>query len=822
MSIIPDNPRVFADIAGPLVRHARLPAKDLLPIIPVGAKLGPTTKVDPSQCGKVPGFYRREEGVWVGLPGTWAAEGLNPTLQRSVGTWPTTNVGLRTADFPALDIDVQSDSVRRMIEERADIVFGTTAVRERAGSTRALWLFRRAGDEPIRKMKLAFQMEGQEHSVEFLGLGQQCVIFGTHPSGRPYEWREGCSLMHLTADSLVPVTATEMRAFFDVIAEVIREAGGVIGTVHRGGVGGSEGHVVAEIEPSAPADIALDALWAIPNDDIHVPTREKFLAVLASFKAALGRTAEDHRAGAEAWAVEHAWATTAYFDKVWNSLDRVKVGPDYLFREARKLGWKGSAKLDFEGLSEAEAEAIIASAQSEQEEAAQALQTTARQLVYWEEGCTWIAWGSGEEFSLTSLNYSRIGLGIAQAGASGLATASAKLANSGLVRAVKGRTYMPGKPKLFEYEWEGRRGLWYNTWNPSFAVIKPGIGTAEDAQPWLDHVAWLLPDEGERRTLLQWMAHVVTQPGVKVRWAPVIIGAQGIGKDLMFAPVRHGIGGHNFAEIAPKTLVEKWTFFYEKQLVVVEEMQRLDKMEVYEQIKAVITGTGADTLWVEHKHKQPYQVPNLVNFAFLTNHSNAISLAPDDRRFFVVQCAPEEKQGNDYYQALGRWYRNGGLEAVVRYLRGVDLSDFQPDTVPGWTEAKRAMLEETLPPFPRWLTEQFEKGGRLEGRTVITTAEVRDLALHDHAVPSKVRDALTDYQLYLGFKVAGWRQSKPMKMSNGRSGRVYVRDAGLLGLPAATLRARLKTERKQGQEFALVESDEGDTDATEQHASVDG
>ena len=90
----------FVDAAHAFVQ-AGIPRKDLIPLIPRNAVLGPGSKIDPSQRGKIPGRYRRD-GAWVGLSGGWASEGLSAELQKDAAQWPTENIGLRAADFPAV------------------------------------------------------------------------------------------------------------------------------------------------------------------------------------------------------------------------------------------------------------------------------------------------------------------------------------------------------------------------------------------------------------------------------------------------------------------------------------------------------------------------------------------------------------------------------------------------------------------------------------------------------------------------------------------------------------------------------------------------
>jgi hypothetical protein len=790
----------FGSAVEPYIQRARLPETDLLPIVPPNAKLRDGTKIDPKMRGKVPGRFSRVSGDWVGLVGTWPVEGISPALAAKARSWPTQNIGLRAANWPGLDIDVADPALRDLIEQLAVEFLGPAPVRERDNAPRSLLVYRAAGDDPILKTRLMFEVGGAKHAVELLAAGQQYLIAGTHPSGAAYRWRHGFELVEWGSEGLTPVTAADVRGFFAALLERLVTMGASVTAQRQQHVPG-EGVAVSDVEPIVPLELALDALRAVPNNEQNLPTREAFLGRLASFKAAVGRLSEqeDVIEAARAWATKDGYADDDYFDHCWQTLTHVRASPEGLIRAARRSGWHGDAKADFAGAEEAE-EVIQEIQQAEQTEQ-ELLAAAAKQVVYWTDQQVWIVTGSGSFLSHNALNYHPIGLTLAAAGASGLKSAAARLRNSGLVRDVAGVTYSPGAPAVYNWTWEGRTGVWFNRWKggPSLA------GDAGDVTKFLELVEWMLPDPVERDKFLDWMAFIVQNPGKKVRWAPVLIGAQGIGKDTMLKPLVWALGHHNVAEISPSNLLDRWTAYYESQLVIVQEMLRLDKVEVYERVKAAITGTGANTLLVEKKFQPAYPVPNNVAFIFLTNHSDAFAVAADDRRFFVLQCAPPARRADEYYNDLHSWYDAGGVGRVARWLAKRDVRAFRADTAPEWTQAKQAMLEETLPLFAQWLaTEVIEPDGRWYGRTTIPVSEVRNLMYREHSLPAKVRDSFNYKTMTLGFKALGWvRPNNAVPLPDGSRQRVWTSDHDLMSATSAVLAARVAAETKT-REFGVV------------------
>ena len=525
----------FARATEPFSERGQFPRTDLLPIIPPGAKLVSKTAVDVEHLGKIPGRYDFKAGLWSGLPGAWPTVGLTPRTLAQCPHWPTENVGLRAENFPAVDIDVASEEARDLIEGLANFHLGQAPARTRANAPRALLVYRLTGDEPIRKMRLCFaDKDGVENAVEFLGLGQQYLVAGQHPSGSYYEWREGADLATFGVNGLAKITADDARAFMTSVHNAILERGWTItlNTRRRGGPAG-EGTALADIEPVLSAELALEALNAIPNTDEVLPLREDIVSVLAGLKAAIGKEAlrEDVKASAREWATRHGWADADYFEAVWASLTHIRVGPNALMGRARKFGWFGDAPLDFPDDVE-EADAKVAAVQETANEEDAALRALAAKVVYWPAMMRFILSGTGEQLPHAALNaYPGLGTMVAPSGASGVKTAANRLVNSGLLRHVAGVTYLPGKPELVSWTSGSTKATFYNKWISHDVTLPPNV-TDADVAPWLSHFEYLFTDMVERALMLDFLAHLVQRRGEKIRWAPVIIGRQGVGKDM--------------------------------------------------------------------------------------------------------------------------------------------------------------------------------------------------------------------------------------------------------------------------------------------------
>lgn len=288
------------------------------------------------------------------MTGQWAATGLDPETIAAAQDWPTENVGLRAAAFPAIDIDTATPAALALVEGAVATLFGTgNPVRVRSGAPRALYPFRlKPGAEAIRKRRLEWaDMDGNRHGLDVLGLGQQYAVAGTHPKGARYEWRDGQGLATVGANSLPPLTTDDVDAFIDLLTEAIQAEGGAVVSVSAPvGVSSDYQVTVRDAVPAWSDEMAMEALNAIPNTPEGLPTRESLVALLASFKAATGRNADTLAHDVEEWAVRYGWAEPEYFWKIWDSIAVSHVPPDHLAHVARAHGWRGDAVLDFIGL----------------------------------------------------------------------------------------------------------------------------------------------------------------------------------------------------------------------------------------------------------------------------------------------------------------------------------------------------------------------------------------------------------------------------------------------------------------------------------------
>ena len=258
---------------------------DLIPIIPPGAQLAPTSKVSSNLIGKIPGL-RKENGLWTGNKHWRTTEA---TLQ-DVRTWQRwgASIGLKADRFPGLDIDTSDADLAGIVESAALARLGPAPVRT-GNYPKRLLPYR--STEPFGRMRLYLKKHDQSHLIEILGAGQQYLVSGVHPkTQRAYEWSADPAV--LGAGGLTEITREQAIAFLDHLSEAAEMLGYI---TKRVGDGAVVERTAASSQPGleAPSIEELrQAVELIPNDDAF-PGWDEYIKMLHAIRAAAGPNDEE-------------------------------------------------------------------------------------------------------------------------------------------------------------------------------------------------------------------------------------------------------------------------------------------------------------------------------------------------------------------------------------------------------------------------------------------------------------------------------------------------------------------------------------------------
>lgn len=255
---------------------------DVIPVIPPGSPLAPTSTLSPAALGKTPGV-RTASGLWCGL--NWRELKATPADAKTWDGWGA-NVGIRADRTVGLDLDVADEALAEIIEQAALAQLGPAPVRI-GNPPKRLLPYRVAA--PFSKMRLVIRREGQTYLVEWLGSGQQWLAAGTHPTGRRYTWDR--DLAEIGAAGLTEVTQEQAQAFLGYVGDAVGMIGYECQQIGDGRPEGApRGDQARLLAPSI--DELRTVVELIPNDD-RFPGRDEMIKMLAAVRAAAGPDDED-------------------------------------------------------------------------------------------------------------------------------------------------------------------------------------------------------------------------------------------------------------------------------------------------------------------------------------------------------------------------------------------------------------------------------------------------------------------------------------------------------------------------------------------------
>ena len=246
------------------------------------------------------------------------------------------------------------------------------------------------------------------------------------------------------------------------------------------------------------------------------------------------------------------------------------------------------------------------------------------------------------------------------------------------------------------------------------------LGDARLATPFVEHVKKIFNKDGDADQFLNYMAHRVQKPWEKPRFALLIAGGQGVGKDTAVEFCCPAIGVWNVSNIDPAAFESNFNEFAASTLVRISEAANLHEMSKWafnERTKVLIAGSP-DVCQINPKYGQKYSVRMFCGVIITTNHlASGIYIPPDDRRYDVIEAATmeemgiaDEKKRREYFSDLWDWFLAGGSNHIAAYLHERDLSGFSASNGQRKTDAHRTVVAGGLS-GDQWLDDILDELG---------------------------------------------------------------------------------------------------------------
>lgn len=310
-----------------------------------------------------------------------------------------------------------------------------------------------------------------------------------------------------------------------------------------------------------------------------------------------------------------------------------------------------------------------------------------------------------------------------------------------------------------------------------------------DPQPFLTHLAKVLPEQQDRDILLAYMAACIQYKGAKFQWAPLLQGCEGNGKTLFTRCVAFAIG-NRYTHLPPANEIsEKFNeWLFNKIFIGIEDVYVPDhKKEIIEVLKPMITN---DRLAMRAMQQSQVMGDNRANFMLNSNHKDAIRKTRTDRRFSVFYTAQQDEEDlvrdgmtGDYFPDLYQWLRSGGYAVVAQYLETYAIPDeLNPATkchrAPVTTSTNEA-INASMGGVEQEILEAVEEGrpGFAGGwiSSVAVERLLNDMRAGRAIPPNKRRDLLVSLGYDWHPALTNGRANNPIAIDDGKKPRLFIR-----------------------------------------------
>lgn len=199
--------------------------------------------------------------------------------------------------------------------------------------------------------------------------------------------------------------------------------------------------------------------------------------------------------------------------------------------------------------------------------------------------------------------------------------------------------------------------------------IPPSVEKAAgDVTPFLTHIQLLLPDAGDQKLLLDYLAHCVKYPGFKIPWAPLIQSTEGAGKKPFIHIMEHCLGSTYVYKPNAQELVASGSKFNAwmraKLMIIVDEIKVDERRDLIEVLKPMISENKIE---IQQKGVDQEMEDNAANWLFFSNFKDAIPINQNGRRYAIFYSAIANEQdllnrgmNKEYFDTLFEWIHTGG------------------------------------------------------------------------------------------------------------------------------------------------------------------
>lgn len=212
--------------------------------------------------------------------------------------------------------------------------------------------------------------------------------------------------------------------------------------------------------------------------------------------------------------------------------------------------------------------------------------------------------------------------------------------------------------------------------------------------------------------ILDYLAHMLQEPGELPRTSIVFKSEQGVGKNIFFESFAEKILGPKYLLSTTNIdhILGRFPMINQKMLVLMDEANGKDSFLANDKIKGFIT---APKVSYEKKGIDAVDIRNCSRMIFFTNNEFPVKIEQSDRRFVVSECSSDVKNNTVYFKALLNAFNNKKLVwSFAQFLTNRNIIEWDSVNDRPITEIYKQIQKATIPSETRFFSQysKFEYG----------------------------------------------------------------------------------------------------------------
>lgn len=208
----------------------------------------------------------------------------------------------------------------------------------------------------------------------------------------------------------------------------------------------------------------------------------------------------------------------------------------------------------------------------------------------------------------------------------------------------------------------------------------------------VDHVEWLWGSDAS--PFLDWLAHIEQHPGILPHFGWVHISREhGKGRNWISSVLTRVWAGYVAASLDLIPILEGGFNgrISRKLLAIVDEINEGGNASFKhaQKLRQIVTEEQRD---INPKYGRQRVEYNSCRWLMFSNHTGALPLTEDDRRFWIVAHEGKPRGGAYYGRLYGALSDPQFVASVAEFLRQRDLSNFRPGERPPLNSAKAELI----------------------------------------------------------------------------------------------------------------------------------